>query len=656
MSQFKIELDLNVLNHLGIGLYSNTPAVLTEIVANGWDADASNVHIDLAADKNEIVIRDDGHGMSFEDIQKKFLTVGYARRKHGEEITPKGRQCMGRKGIGKLAMFSLANEIHVVSRKQGEELSGFIIDVNHLKSHISQGKDYHPTPISNFTKYKIEDTGTTIVLKDLNKRINKTESFLRRRLARRFSVIESGNDFNINLNKKIITIDDRGFYKDIQLLWTFGNAEIDCKKRCVNKVRHHHYSGELPNTDYKVNGFIGGVFKPEMLKKNDDNNNTITLMANGRIFVEDAQKSIDDSKVFNSYLVGELNVDFFDENESEDMAVSSRQGVNENDPRYETLLAYIKTRLSEIASKWTEWRRELGAEDIEDEFPKVTEWLETLQKKHRTKAKQLIGRTNTLRFSGTDDEQKQQKKELLRHQILAFEKMKIQDNIEEIDQLDIEKNVTSFNSLILSIEDIEASMHHDLLEQRLAVIKKLKDHTKNKVKERVVQDHIYQHLWLIDPTWEHLDKSTEQEKTLTEYLKRTCPDSTDGARLDIGYKTTAGRYVVIELKKPGLPSINAEILISQGEKYYMALKQYFRDNPGSCPSHGVIPTIDIVFLVDKNPIKNDGQKELLEPRLKTINGKIITYNDLINQASEAYQEHLTAIEKIDKIRGIVDGL
>jgi len=31
-------IDLNVLNHLGIKLYSSIPAVLSEAVANAWDA------------------------------------------------------------------------------------------------------------------------------------------------------------------------------------------------------------------------------------------------------------------------------------------------------------------------------------------------------------------------------------------------------------------------------------------------------------------------------------------------------------------------------------------------------------------------------------------------------------------------------------------
>lgn len=36
--KYTMSLSLNVLNHLGINLYSSIPAVLSEIVANSWDA------------------------------------------------------------------------------------------------------------------------------------------------------------------------------------------------------------------------------------------------------------------------------------------------------------------------------------------------------------------------------------------------------------------------------------------------------------------------------------------------------------------------------------------------------------------------------------------------------------------------------------------
>ena len=45
---YRMMAGLNVGDHLGINLYSNIAAVLTEAVTNAWDADAETVEIDLS--------------------------------------------------------------------------------------------------------------------------------------------------------------------------------------------------------------------------------------------------------------------------------------------------------------------------------------------------------------------------------------------------------------------------------------------------------------------------------------------------------------------------------------------------------------------------------------------------------------------------------
>ena len=128
---FKMTISLDVLHHLGIGLYSNIPAVLSELVANAWDADATHVDIILDHATQSIEIRDDGHGMSLDDINDKFLTVGYQRRKAHAE-TPDGRAVMGRKGIGKLAAFSIADTVEVHT-SNGEVNNAFRMNTERIE-------------------------------------------------------------------------------------------------------------------------------------------------------------------------------------------------------------------------------------------------------------------------------------------------------------------------------------------------------------------------------------------------------------------------------------------------------------------------------------------------------------------------------------------
>lgn len=105
-------LSLGVIDHLGLNLYSNIPAVLSETVANARDAEATEAEIEIDTDEQVITIVDNGHGMDTGDVNKKFLTVGYRCREEDTSITPRlGRHVMGRKGIGKLSPFAIADEI-----------------------------------------------------------------------------------------------------------------------------------------------------------------------------------------------------------------------------------------------------------------------------------------------------------------------------------------------------------------------------------------------------------------------------------------------------------------------------------------------------------------------------------------------------------------
>ena len=71
--RYVMRLSLNVLDHLGLFLYSNTSAVLAEVIANAWDADASRVAVDVDPTNKTISVTDDGVGMNLDDVNDKFL-------------------------------------------------------------------------------------------------------------------------------------------------------------------------------------------------------------------------------------------------------------------------------------------------------------------------------------------------------------------------------------------------------------------------------------------------------------------------------------------------------------------------------------------------------------------------------------------------------
>ena len=122
--KFQMSINLQVLNHLGLNLYSNTSAVLSEVVANAWDADAKEVHISI--DSDSITIIDNGTGMDLSDINNKYLTVGYQKRSESGLSPILHRPVMGRKGIGKLSLYLSPFFSNICANFNNDVFSSFI--------------------------------------------------------------------------------------------------------------------------------------------------------------------------------------------------------------------------------------------------------------------------------------------------------------------------------------------------------------------------------------------------------------------------------------------------------------------------------------------------------------------------------------------------
>jgi HSP90 family molecular chaperone len=103
-------------------MYYTLPPVIAELVSNSYDADASTVTIKLNdIGEKHIQVIDNGHGMSFKEINSKFLRIGRNRRvQTGQQKSESGnRFVIGKKGIGKLSFFGIAHLIIVETIRDG---------------------------------------------------------------------------------------------------------------------------------------------------------------------------------------------------------------------------------------------------------------------------------------------------------------------------------------------------------------------------------------------------------------------------------------------------------------------------------------------------------------------------------------------------------
>ena len=122
--KLQLRFDPRTIEHLGIKMYSRLPYALAELVANAYDAGAENVTIDLQdSDSNNktISISDDGDGMTYDEVQEKFLVIGRKRRDSDESRENKGRKITGKKGVGKLALFGIGKTIKIITTVSGEK-------------------------------------------------------------------------------------------------------------------------------------------------------------------------------------------------------------------------------------------------------------------------------------------------------------------------------------------------------------------------------------------------------------------------------------------------------------------------------------------------------------------------------------------------------
>ena len=523
-----MRLDLNILNHLGLNLYSNTPAVLSEVIANSWDADASVVKITCNQEDDLITIVDNGNGMDLNDINDKFLCVGYRKRDNGENISPKYRRhVMGRKGIGKLSLLSIADNIEIYSKKD-DSRNAFCMARADIEREINEtNSTYSPREIP-FVDFDFA-TGTKIEIRGFKKNINRTPEFLRKRLARRFSVM--GTDFQISINDVPVTFADRAYFDKLQFVWTIGTLSKTLQEKFPSDSLQGSLNEKVSDR-YSIHGWIGAVDRPSDL----EDNNKISVIARGKLAQEDILSSYNEGGIYASYLIGEIYADFLDLDDERDISTSNRQQYIEDDERYRLLIAHVSALLKEIKNKWTDLRKEHATQRILTDNPAIKEWYDNLKSNTKKYAKKLFSTIETMHF----DKGEENKKELLKYGILAFERLKVAEKLDFIENEGIE-DIVKYGEIFSDLQDIEATLYWEIANERVKVIRQLAESCDSNAKERVLQKHIFDNLWLLNPAWERATKGSErfEEKVATEFgnVTASLTDEEKRGRFDIRYRT-----------------------------------------------------------------------------------------------------------------------
>jgi signal transduction histidine kinase len=119
------KFDISTFRLLGRELITDRITALFELVKNCYDANATKVTIEFhevnpLSDNSKIVIRDNGIGMSFEDIRDKWMVIGTSSKRtvsHSPE--PFKRKTVGKKGVGRFAVDKLGSKLLMQTKKEG---------------------------------------------------------------------------------------------------------------------------------------------------------------------------------------------------------------------------------------------------------------------------------------------------------------------------------------------------------------------------------------------------------------------------------------------------------------------------------------------------------------------------------------------------------
>lgn len=119
----KFRTRARALDMLGRQQIAGIPTAISELFKNAHDAYADRVEVDYLRRRNLFVLRDDGVGMTREEFEKRWLTIGTESKLRSKGLPPPPsdpdkpvRPMLGEKGIGRLAIASIGPQILVLTR------------------------------------------------------------------------------------------------------------------------------------------------------------------------------------------------------------------------------------------------------------------------------------------------------------------------------------------------------------------------------------------------------------------------------------------------------------------------------------------------------------------------------------------------------------
>jgi len=184
-----IQFDKSHLTTIGERLYTQSLDLIRELVANGYDADATEVHITIT--DSSIVVKDNGSGMNRDGL-KQYFTVGSSFKKQNPVSEKFKRVRIGEFGIGKFAVLSICDRFEIYTRTKNYAAT-LIFD----RYDFEKRNDWR-VPLIEHQADETQTTGTKVSLFSVKKQLSIFD--IERHLINVFPLYDK--NFAIYLNGK----------------------------------------------------------------------------------------------------------------------------------------------------------------------------------------------------------------------------------------------------------------------------------------------------------------------------------------------------------------------------------------------------------------------------------------------------------------------
>ncbi len=159
--KLEVTVDKRHIVSIGERLYAESVELLRELVNNAYDADATEVRVEVSP--AEITVSDNGAGMDFAGLKQYFIIGSDEKVIHSH--SPRfGRVRIGQFGIGKFASLAAASRFELLTWHKD-----FAARVVFDKKAWEEAKDEWHLPCEILTVDPQRGDGTTVILSELSK-------------------------------------------------------------------------------------------------------------------------------------------------------------------------------------------------------------------------------------------------------------------------------------------------------------------------------------------------------------------------------------------------------------------------------------------------------------------------------------------------------